>query len=500
MATPGFLEEEENEQQDDDDDFAVMKPCPRTKQKVFVKSQTRQESIACQISPLLVPAAMQKEKRKAETHMTERGASGNAPGNTPIAKKTRSHATPASTGPESIFGEADQLFSCPICTKNVKNRHMDAHISSSCVHYIEKVAPASIMDSFARVSSPSVVVASLPDSSPIDLDFETAPRIVNSAKQFIPVESRLQPALRDLQTPHPNGLSQQPPIFAEAYDIEFDLPPTSPALLSFVNSTQVTVNEADGMEDEFGEAVDTCMSTTSERAFVAPVSAFLDEGEVTEDEAAQEDPDRKRKRESPSVSDSANDPRTGEKEQMPGQDERAESEAVTPESRERRLAARNAILADLTGSIVDARKPKPSVAYDTLKDAQLRRLLKDEGLRATGDKATLKRRHKEFTLLHNANLDSLHPKPQTAVLAAMVAWEKTHGELSSGAGSVASGLGASAAFQGHKASEDGVASDARHVKKYHGEFERMVEELRERKRRKVEAREKEMHSKDVQNS
>ncbi|KAI9350822.1 hypothetical protein BDR26DRAFT_1003637 [Obelidium mucronatum] len=144
----------------------------------------------------------------------------------------------------------------------------------------------------------------------------------------------------------------------------------------------------------------------------------------------------------------------------------------------RKNIARSAILANIMPSkSTETRRPKPGVAYDTLKDAQIRKILKDDGLRTTGDKATLKKRHKEFTLLHNANLDTLNPLPQSAIMAKMALWEQTHGELSGGKGNMAAGMGAVAAFTGHSITPQGQERDRKHMEQYADEFRALIERL-----------------------
>ena len=57
------------------------------------------------------------------------------------------------------------------------------------------------------------------------------------------------------------------------------------------------------------------------------------------------------------------------------------------------------------------RKPLPKLIYTIMKDTELRKRLKDLGLCATGDKATLVSRHKKFTILYNSECDAAEPRP-----------------------------------------------------------------------------------------
>lgn len=56
------------------------------------------------------------------------------------------------------------------------------------------------------------------------------------------------------------------------------------------------------------------------------------------------------------------------------------------------------------------REMKPSIAYNILKDRQLKELLKVDGILETGDRKTLIRRHTEWTRIWNANLDGSRPE------------------------------------------------------------------------------------------
>jgi DNA repair protein Rad18 len=54
-------------------------------------------------------------------------------------------------------------------------------------------------------------------------------------------------------------------------------------------------------------------------------------------------------------------------------------------------------------------KPVTKVVYNLLKDAQLRALLKKEGLDTKGDRKTMESRHKKFSVLWNAQCDEDNP-------------------------------------------------------------------------------------------
>ncbi|KAJ3187564.1 E3 ubiquitin-protein ligase rad18 [Irineochytrium annulatum] len=122
--------------------------------------------------------------------------------------------------------------------------------------------------------------------------------------------------------------------------------------------------------------------------------------------------------------------------------------------------------------------PKPSIAYDHMKDAHIRKLLLGERLRTDGDKATLKRRHREWTLRYNANLDLNTPKPEDVIRAELIQWENLQ----------AISKEASHPFRGadHENNVEVDRALESHVAKYNGQFEQMKEQMRLRKQKKTE--------------
>lgn len=64
------------------------------------------------------------------------------------------------------------------------------------------------------------------------------------------------------------------------------------------------------------------------------------------------------------------------------------------------------------------RKPLPKYIYNLMKDAELRRKLKELGLSSSGDRATLVARHKQYTILYNAECDAVSPRPVEELRAA----------------------------------------------------------------------------------
>lgn len=57
------------------------------------------------------------------------------------------------------------------------------------------------------------------------------------------------------------------------------------------------------------------------------------------------------------------------------------------------------------------RKPMPKLIYNLMKDMELKKRLKELGLSATGDRATLINRHKQYTILYNSECDATNPRP-----------------------------------------------------------------------------------------
>ena len=69
---------------------------------------------------------------------------------------------------------------------------------------------------------------------------------------------------------------------------------------------------------------------------------------------------------------------------------------------------------------VNSRPQLPKLVYALLKETELRKKCKEAGLNWKGDKNTLTKRHKRFSLLYNVEREADRPRPN-AVLAAQVA-------------------------------------------------------------------------------
>ena len=69
---------------------------------------------------------------------------------------------------------------------------------------------------------------------------------------------------------------------------------------------------------------------------------------------------------------------------------------------------------------ISSRPQLPKLVYALLKETELRKKCKESGLNWKGDKNTLFKRHKRFSLLYNVEREAERPRPN-AVLAAQVA-------------------------------------------------------------------------------
>ncbi|ORY47210.1 hypothetical protein BCR33DRAFT_714977 [Rhizoclosmatium globosum] len=410
--------------------------------------------VACQTSPVKAQSpSLDSESRKRPRIASSSSCPTSTSATTSRPPAVINDVNGGDAGRLEVFGDADAFFPCPICSQCVKNRNMDAHISSDCQVHIE----------LNPNSGPSVyALHSIQSSSPLYL---------NDCKEVV-------------------GRNSEKSGSASITSVEVKSTKTiiidhgsSPIILSKSNSQ--LMEDADSIDDEFGDVVfSTPVKPTRTTSGIS-----IEDVETTDDESDFQDfiprksiRSKRHKSLEPELVVDPVEVSTTSKTMGTSNSLNAKKHGV----------ARHSILANIMPSKQpDSRKPKPAVAYDTLKDAQLRKLLKDEGLRTTGDKATLKKRHKEYTLLHNANLDTLNPLPQSQILAKMLVWEQTHGELSGGRGNVAAGMGAVAAFHGHAVSKEGTERDVKHMTKYADEFRSLIEGMKERRRLKREEREKE---------
>lgn len=83
---------------------------------------------------------------------------------------------------------------------------------------------------------------------------------------------------------------------------------------------------------------------------------------------------------------------------------------------------------------VETAQPRylPSTAYFLMGDKELKRMLKDAGLPVTGTVSAMQKRHQQYVLLHNANVDRAKPKPASAIVNDVLRWEKNLDSANSG--------------------------------------------------------------------
>lgn len=90
-----------------------------------------------------------------------------------------------------------------------------------------------------------------------------------------------------------------------------------------------------------------------------------------------------------------------------------------------RSASKNAVL-DSPVKGTRFTKPLPKVAYHVVKDKQLKKLLSDNNLSIGGTRKERIKRHKEFVMRFNANLDSSSPRPASEIQREMRTWDTIH--------------------------------------------------------------------------
>ncbi len=71
--------------------------------------------------------------------------------------------------------------------------------------------------------------------------------------------------------------------------------------------------------------------------------------------------------------------------------------------------------------------PLPKPVYHMLKDSQIKSKLSDLGLKTTGDRQLIIKRHSEYVLLHNAECDSDDPKSASELRRLLGRAERTWG-------------------------------------------------------------------------
>lgn len=118
---------------------------------------------------------------------------------------------------------------------------------------------------------------------------------------------------------------------------------------------------------------------------------------------------------------------------------------------------------------VNALERLPKLNYSLYKENALRKKLNELGIRASGPKSMLERRHTEWVSLWNANCDSSRPRSKRDLLQELDLWERTQGTLAP----ASAGPGSSVA----KKDFDGAAWAATH----NSDFQRLIEEAKRKR-------------------
>ncbi|KAI9783422.1 MAG: E3 ubiquitin-protein ligase rad18 [Peltula sp. TS41687] len=123
------------------------------------------------------------------------------------------------------------------------------------------------------------------------------------------------------------------------------------------------------------------------------------------------------------------------------------------------------------GTPLKERERLPKLNYSLFKENALRKKLNELGIRASGSKSIMEKRHTEWVNLWNANCDSLRPRSKKEVLQDLDTWERTQGTLapsSAGPGSLLM-----------KKDFDGAAWAASH----NSDFQQLIADARRQKAR-----------------
>lgn len=95
-------------------------------------------------------------------------------------------------------------------------------------------------------------------------------------------------------------------------------------------------------------------------------------------------------------------------------------------------------------------------------DVQLRRKCAEAGIPSHGDRKLLTDRHKQFTLIHNANSDAVRPQPNNVLLRQLDEWERVHVS---------------------KRPVQAEDTETSHQAKYKNEFDELIKQARESRRK-----------------
>ncbi|KAK0225127.1 hypothetical protein EDD85DRAFT_221008 [Armillaria nabsnona] len=135
------------------------------------------------------------------------------------------------------------------------------------------------------------------------------------------------------------------------------------------------------------------------------------------------------------------------------------SKLMTPRVNPEKSKQNQAKGKERSSSVEDEALPK--VSYDTLKDKQIKRLLQDQNLPTSGDRALWITRHQKWVMLWNSNLDKApkNRKSPSQLKSELSGW-----------------------LENHQSKSKLVVEDThRHQKKYESEFKRLTEVARPKK-------------------
>lgn len=144
------------------------------------------------------------------------------------------------------------------------------------------------------------------------------------------------------------------------------------------------------------------------------------------------------------------------------------------------------------GNATTSSKPTKinKVVYYLLKDPDLRKLLKKEGLDMQGDRKTLINRHQRFTILWNSQCDSENPLSRLQIINKLKREEQNLSEASSSSPSTSSLLN-----YDRNTNPDIIETKQKaYIQKNQSHFDKLIQQLKERKK------EEKSHSSDPQKS
>ncbi|TPX45919.1 hypothetical protein SeLEV6574_g03545 [Synchytrium endobioticum] len=137
-------------------------------------------------------------------------------------------------------------------------------------------------------------------------------------------------------------------------------------------------------------------------------------------------------------------------------------------------------------------KPLPSVAYDAMNNVALKKLCNDVGIGSSHDRASMIKRHQQYTIIYNANADRRFPKPLRQVIAAFREWDRSQEASSMSASSKSinnTGANIALMFSSNGAIHETVpgaeAETSKYKQKYNDHFQHLIAQARASKKKKL---------------